>query len=82
MAGIERILIVHPDAGTRSAIEQALRRVFTGPAAVYQASSPTQGLQLARGVDPSVVLLDLTADRALALQVARELRRPGRREVR
>jgi len=72
-------LVVHPEAETRRLLVEALRRVFAAtPLHAAEASSPTQALQSAAWLEPRVVLLDLTAERQLALDAARALRRPGR----
>ncbi len=76
--GIDRVLIVHPEAATRRSLDQALRRITGGAAAVYEAASLAEGLQAVRGLDPRVVFLDLDEERGLALEVARESRREGR----
>jgi pilus assembly protein CpaE len=72
--GILRVLIVHADEATREAIEQALRRVRTEAIAVYGATSPTAGMQVAERLDPQCILLDLGDQQDLALEVARGLR--------
>lgn len=77
-AAVSRILVVHPEPAQRQNLEQTLRRVVDGPATVYQAASPAAGLEAARRLEPSVVLLDLEAERSLALEIARETRRPDR----
>jgi pilus assembly protein CpaE len=73
-----RILIAHADAATRGAIDQALRRTALGPVAIYQAPSLLAGLRNVSRIDPHVVLVDISEDRDLALEMAREARRPGR----
>lgn len=72
--GILRVLIVHPDEATREAVEQALRRVRAEAIAVYGATTPTAGMQVAERLDPQCVLLDLGDQQDLALEVARGLR--------
>ncbi len=79
--GTERILVIHPDDATCRSIEQGLRRVAGGPVAVSHAASPTEGLASAARLDPDLVFLDLSGDHGLALEVARELRRPDRLQV-
>ena len=76
--GIDRILIVHPDAESRRASGAAVRRVVEGPVTLFEASSGSEGLRTAGGVDPRVVLLDVGGDRGLILEIVRELRRPDR----
>ncbi len=73
-----RILIAHADAATRASIDQALRRTALGPVAIYEAPSLLDGLRNVSRIDPHVVLVDLSEDRDLALELAREARRPGR----
>ncbi|HEV7669334.1 MAG TPA: hypothetical protein VGS22_12485 [Thermoanaerobaculia bacterium] len=73
-----RILIAHADAATRASIDQALRRTARGPVAIYQAPSLLAGLRSLSRIDAHVVLVDLSEDRDLALELAREARRPGR----
>ncbi|HLF55709.1 MAG TPA: AAA family ATPase [Thermoanaerobaculia bacterium] len=73
------VLVVHPEAETRRALVETLRLALPGAALhTSEASTPTQALQVASWLDPKVVLLDLIAERRLALDVARTLRRPGR----
>jgi len=73
------VLVVHPEAETRRALVETLRLALPGSALhTSEASTPTQALQVASWLDPKVVLLDLIAERRLALDVARTLRRPGR----
>ena len=73
------VLVVHPEAETRRALVETLRLALPGAALhTSEASTPTQALQAASWLDPKVVLLDLIAERRLALDVARTLRRPGR----
>lgn len=70
--------MAHPDAGTRQALEQALRRLFSGSLFISHAETPARVLELARSMEPDVVFLDLNGPRALTLDVARVLRRPHR----
>jgi pilus assembly protein CpaE len=49
--------------------------------AVYAAPSLAAAVERSRHVEPDIVLLDLSQDRDLALEVARELRHPRRRIV-
>lgn len=73
------VLVVHPEAETRALLLDALRRVLSGkPVHAAEASSPTQALQASGWLEPRIVLLDLAAERGLALDLARALRRPGR----
>ena len=73
------VLVVHPEAETRRALIETLRLALPGTALhAAEASTPTQALQAASWLEPRVVLLDLVAERRLALDVARNLRRPGR----
>jgi pilus assembly protein CpaE len=73
------VLVVHPEAETRRSLVETLRQALPGAALhAAEASTPTQALQAASWLDPKVVLLDLVAERRLALDVARTLRRPGR----
>ncbi len=73
-----RILLVHADAATRRAIDQALRRSAKGPVAIYEAPSLLAGLRSLGRVDPHVVLVDLSEERELAFELAVAARRPGR----
>ncbi len=79
---IQRSLVIHPEESTRRAIRRAIRRalerVGSYSATVYEAGSLTEGFQSIRLLDPHVVLLDLTEERALALRIAGQARRPGR----
>ncbi len=73
-----RVLIVHPDPATRQALEQTVRQLAVGAVSTHQACSPTEGLESAHRLDPTMVFLDLSEDPDLALDAARDLRRPGR----
>ncbi len=73
--GIDRILIVHPEATTRRSLDEALRRLARGQVAVYEAASLQAGLQAVRSLDPQLVLLNLDEERSLALEVVREVHR-------
>ena len=75
---IARILVLHPEAETRRSLDLALRQVSPFPVTVYEAGSLTEGLESARRLDPQIVLLDLSGERSLAHDVARQLRRPDR----
>lgn len=72
-------LVVHPEAETRRALIEVLRAAL-GAAALHavEASNPTQALQAASWLEPKIVLLDISAERKLALDVARAIRQPGR----
>lgn len=81
MAGsrVLSVLVVHPEAEARHTLIETLRRALPNqPVHAAEAASPTQALQASSWLDPKVVLLDLSAERLLALDVARALRRPGR----
>lgn len=72
-------LIVHPEAETRQLLIEALRRALPNAALhVAEAGNAPQALQIAGWLEPRVVLLDLSAERRLALDAARALRRGGR----
>jgi pilus assembly protein CpaE len=71
---LSRVLIVHPDADTRRAVERALRAAMPSALSIYEASSLSQGFESARTLEPQLVLLDLGEERELALDVARGLR--------
>jgi pilus assembly protein CpaE len=72
-------LIVHPEAATRGLLIEGLRRALPAAALhVAEAASAPQALQIAGWLEPRVVLLDLSAERKLALDAARSLRRAGR----
>jgi pilus assembly protein CpaE len=75
---VVRILVLHPEAATRRSVDLALRRVSPFPVTVYEAASLTEGLETARRLEPQIALLDLSGERALAFDVARQLRRPDR----
>ncbi len=73
------LLVVHPEAETRRALVDTLRKALpNSPLHAAEASSAAQALQIASWLDPKVVLLDLSAERMLAFDAARALRRPGR----
>jgi pilus assembly protein CpaE len=74
----DRVVIVHPDPAVRGEIESVLRRVHRQAIAVRHVSHAGSAIQISREFDPRIVLLDLGQERALALSVARELRRPDR----
>ena len=74
----DRVVIVHPDPAVRSAIENVLRRVHKFSIAVRHAAHAGTAIQIVREYDPRIVLLDLGQEKALALSVAKELRRPDR----
>jgi pilus assembly protein CpaE len=73
------VLVVHGETETRRTLIDTLRTALPGTSLhAAEAATATQGLQAASWLDPRVVLLDLTAERKLALDVARNLRRPDR----
>jgi pilus assembly protein CpaE len=75
---VARILVIHPEEEQRRTLEKQLRSVAGAPATIYQAVSLPAGAEAARRLDPRVLLLDLNGERALALEIAREARRPDR----
>jgi pilus assembly protein CpaE len=75
---VSRILVVHPEGATRQAIEEALRDIGSASATTYHASSPAEALDGVRRIDPRFILLDLSHQRELGLEVARQLQRPHR----
>jgi pilus assembly protein CpaE len=75
---LDRVLLVHPDPGVRQEIETVLRRVHERSIATRQTGALGIAVSIAREFDPRIIVLDLARDRALALTVARELRRPDR----
>jgi Flp pilus assembly CpaE family ATPase len=74
----DRVLIVHPEPAVRQEVESVLRRVHRHSIAVRQATDAGTAIRIGREYDPSIIFLDLTRERALALSLARELRRPDR----
>ncbi len=76
-----RVLVIHPDAQVRAAIESSLRRIAPGPLSIYDCPGPLAAFERMPRLDPHVVLLDLGAERDLALELARAGRRAGRRIV-
>ena len=81
MAGsrVVSILVVHPEAETRRLLIEGLRRALPNASLhAAEASTATQALQIAGWLEPKAVLLDLSAERQLALDAARALRRSGR----
>jgi len=73
------LLVVHPEPEVRQRLLATLRSALPQRALhTEEAGSPTQALQTASWLDPTVVLLDLSANRRLALDVASALRRAGR----
>jgi pilus assembly protein CpaE len=72
------VLLIHPDAAERRSLEQALRRVSPAPVAIYEAASLAAGLESVRRSDPRVVVLLLSDQPDLALDLARAVRRPDR----
>ena len=78
MTRTDRVLIIHSDPAVRSDIEAVLRRVHKNSIAVRHAAQAGAAIQIARDYDPRIILLDLGQEKALALSVARELRRPDR----
>jgi pilus assembly protein CpaE len=75
---IQRILILHPEAETREQIGIALRAAGERQVTVYEAESLTEGFDSVRRLDPHCILLDLSEQRELAFELARESRRPDR----
>ncbi|MBV8545019.1 MAG: hypothetical protein JO093_24550 [Acidobacteria bacterium] len=78
MTRTDRVLIIHSDPAVRSDIEAVMRRVHKNSIAVRHAAQAAAAIQIARNYDPRIILLDLGQEKALALSVARELRRPDR----
>jgi len=73
------ILVVHPEADTRRLLVEGLRRALPNASLhAAEADNAAQALQIAGWLEPKVVLLDLSAERQLALDAARVLRRSGR----
>ncbi|MEO8383335.1 MAG: hypothetical protein ABI779_27010 [Acidobacteriota bacterium] len=75
---LDRVLIVHPDPAVRHEIETVLRRAHRQVIATRQTGTPGAAVAIAREFDPRIIILDLARERALALTIARELRRPDR----
>ena len=75
---MRRILIVHPDADVRTALEDSLRAVGSGPLIIEWAQSLADGLRRARALKPYAVFADITGDRTLVLEAVTEMRAPGR----
>lgn len=75
---IQRILILHPEAETRTEIAAALRTASERQITLYEAESLTEGFDSVRRLDPHCILLDLSEQRQLAFELARESRRPDR----
>lgn len=75
---MRRILIVHPEADVRTALEDSVRAVAAGPLIVEWAASLADGLRRARAIKPHVVFADIAGERVLVLQAMSELRAPGR----
>jgi pilus assembly protein CpaE len=75
---IQRILILHPEAETRAETEAALRAAGERQITVFEAESLTEGFDSVRRYDPHCILLDLSEQRELAFELARESRRPDR----
>ncbi len=73
---VVRILILHPEAVTRDAIESALRQVCTFPVSIYQNGSLTEGFERARRLAPRIMVLDLSQDRQLAFDLLHGARAP------
>ncbi len=73
---VVRILILHPEAVTRDAIESVLRRVCSIPVTVYQNGSLTEGFERVRRLAPRVMLLDLSQERRLAFDLLQATRAP------
>jgi pilus assembly protein CpaE len=78
---INRILILHPVAPTRRALEQTLRSVTPESISIHHAGSLSEGVQVSRWFEPEYVFLDLDGDHELSLEVARELRGTDRQIV-
>ena len=74
----DRVLIVHPDPAVRAEVESVLRRAHRSSIAVRHAAQAGAAVQIGREFDPRIILLDLSQEKALALSVAKELRRPDR----
>ncbi len=73
------VLVAHPDAQIRRQLIEALRGALPHtPQHAVEAGSAAQALQAAAWLEPRVVLLDLSSERRLALDVARSLRHAGR----
>lgn len=72
------ILLIHPDAAERRSLEQALRRVSPAPVAIYEAASLAAGLESVGRSDARIVVLLLSDQPDLALDLARAVRRPDR----
>ncbi|HEX7707477.1 MAG TPA: AAA family ATPase [Thermoanaerobaculia bacterium] len=75
---VDRVLIVHPDSDVRRDIEVVLRDAHRQAIATRHAETAAAALQIANEYDPRIILIDLVHERALALSVARELRRADR----
>jgi len=75
---VTRVLVVHPEAATRQAVESAVRAASRGAASIYRAASLGAGLESARRLAPHAVFLDVGTERELALELARGLRGAGR----
>ena len=76
---MRRILIVHPDADVRTALEGSVRAAGSGPLVVEWAASLADGLRRACALQPNAVFVDISGERELVLQAIPELRAPGRR---
>jgi len=73
------VLVVHSEAAVRQSLIEGLRRALPEQSVhAAEAGNATQALQIAGWLEPRVVLLDLSAERKLALDAARALRRSGR----
>ena len=73
------VLVAHPEAEVRQTLVGTLRAALPLVSLhVAETGSAAHALQTAAWLDPRVVLLDLSSDRRLALDVARSLRKPGR----
>lgn len=75
---MRRVLIVHPEAETRSAIDAALRQTGTRAPVVDHAVSLAEGLRRASVAPPHVVFVDVGGDRSLVVSTVRGLRATGR----
>lgn len=73
-----RILVIHPEEVVRRAIGDGLRRASAEPLSLHEAPSLAEGVRRSSHLEPNVVLIDLSEEQDLALDVARELRRPDR----
>lgn len=75
---MSRILIIHPDADVRSAIEAAIRQRGGRPFVIETSPTIADGVRRAKGAQPHVVFVDVDADRDLVIQAVADMRLPGR----